>query len=240
MKKLLPIIITVTIIVGLIYIGFTHKPTAVVTPVATNPTPVELCFYYESKANRGLYDVSWTRLNITGSDVTGEFRYLPAEKDRKVGMFSGIVGPVDKVAMARTLDVWWNSMAEGMETKEQLKIIFGEGTAQAEFGEMVDQGDGTYVYKDPNALTLGVPMTDVACSDLDDRIIVEQYIRDNIKTLVPESPVLGGSWYVISVHVDPVSKTGTMTYEDGHIQGSATFSYIRNANVVTLSSIQKS
>ena len=67
-----------------------------------------------------------------------------------------------------------------------------------------------------------------------DKIIVEKYIRDNIKTIVPEKPVLGGSWYATLVDINPLTKTGTMTYEDGHIQGSKSFSYIRNNNEVQI------
>jgi hypothetical protein len=73
----------------------------------------------------------------------------------------------------------------------------------------------------------------------DDTLIVEQYIRDNIKTLAPESPVLGGSWYVVSIAVDPNTKTGDMIYEDGHIQGKATFFYEYNNEIVKISNIIK-
>ena len=72
---------------------------------------------------------------------------------------------------------------------------------------------------------------------LDDKIIVEKYIRDNVKTIVLEKPVLGGSWYIISVNINPSIKTGTMTYEDGHIQGKANFEYTRNGTQVTINLI---
>jgi hypothetical protein len=41
------------------------------------------------------------------------------------------------------------------------------------------------------------------------------------------------------VHIDPQTKTGTMTYEDGHIQSSARFTYERNEQEVVLSNIVK-
>lgn len=160
---------------SVIYIAIPKKVAVVVTePVVTTPTPksIKLCFYKEAKTNRGLYDVSWLSMNLTGDKVTGEFQTLPAEKDKKVGTFEGDVGPVDKVAMARTADVWWNSMAEGMQTKEQLKIVFGEGNAQAAFGEMVDRGDGVYIYKDESKLTYGESMTDVDCNDIPTKLAV--------------------------------------------------------------------
>ena len=74
---------------------------------------------------------------------------------------------------------------------------------------------------------------------VDDTPIVEQYIRDNIKTLAPEKPVLGGSWYVTSVYINPSTKTGDVIYEDGHIQGEAIFTYNRTDNAVTISNISK-
>jgi hypothetical protein len=125
-----------------------------------------LCFYGASKTSSGLSDVSLAVLNIEDNKVTGMFKYLPAEKDSKIGSFSGVVGPVDKMAMARTADVTWNVSAEGMEAKEQLRIMFGEGTAQAGFGEMVQGPDDIWNYKDVTKITYGQTMTDVSCDDV--------------------------------------------------------------------------
>lgn len=72
-----------------------------------------------------------------------------------------------------------------------------------------------------------------------DAAVVEAYMRANIKTLAPEKPVLGGSWYVVSVAVDPITKTGAVVYEDGHIQGKAIFSYTRTGETVVVSNIKK-
>lgn len=91
--------------------------------------------------------------NTTGK-VSGELKFLPAEKDSKVGKFEGTVSAVDKVMMARKVNAIWDTFAEGMNAKEQLKFIFGEGTASIGFGEMVDRGDGVYVYKDPTKILL--------------------------------------------------------------------------------------
>ena len=54
---------------------------------------------------------------------------------------------------------------------------------------------------------------------------VEVYLRSNIKTLLPVSSVLGGSWYVVSVDLDLAQNTGTVVYEDGHIQEKRVFDY---------------
>jgi len=58
-----------------------------------------------------------------------------------------------------------------------------------------------------------------------EKVSVDKYIRDNIKILATDSTVLGGSWYVISIEITPKNKSGFVTYEDGHIQSKATFSY---------------
>jgi hypothetical protein len=243
MKKTLGIglfIGLLAILVGSIIVGNSKKMVeAPVMNTEPNQQPLSLCFYHESKTTRGFYDRALLRLNIDGSNVTGEYRNLPAESDSKVGTFTGTVGPVDKIAMARTADVWWDSMAEGMRVTEQLKIVFGEGSAAARFGEMVDRGDGTYVYKDDSKLTNGFMMTDVACSDLDDRLIVESYVRANIGSIAPIKPVLGGTWYVTAVQIDPSKDLGTVSYEDGHIAGSASFRYERTGQSVMVTDIVK-
>jgi len=238
-KNLISLLLLVVVAFG-IYFFLRNNNDVEQVPVVEQKKPIELCFYKEgNKTPQGYYDVAWIRMNLLEDKVTGEFRNYPAEKDSKVGTFEGSVGKVDPYMMARTADVWWNAMQEGMQTKEQLKIVFGEGTANAMFGEMVDRGDGVYIYKDPNKFSYSMDMNDVACSDLDDRIMVEKYVRENIKTLAPEKPVLGGSWYALAIRIDPKTKTGTVNYEDGHVQGGATFSYTRIGDKVEISNIIK-
>lgn len=72
-----------------------------------------------------------------------------------------------------------------------------------------------------------------------DSVLVEQYIRANITTLTPDKPVLGGTWYVTAVTVDPTTTSGTVSYEDGHIASTSNFTYTRNGNLVTISNITK-
>lgn len=73
----------------------------------------------------------------------------------------------------------------------------------------------------------------------DDQTLVEAYIRANIKTLAPEQPVLGGSWYVVSVTLNQEQKSGVVIYEDGHIQGKASFSYKIQGESVVVENIKK-
>ncbi len=72
-----------------------------------------------------------------------------------------------------------------------------------------------------------------------DSVLVEQYVRDNITTLAPDKPVLGGTWYVTAVTVDPTTTSGTVSYEDGHIASTAAFTYTRTGDTITMVSIVK-
>src|ERR1035437_2440226 len=47
----------------------------------------------------------------------------------------------------------------------------------------------------PEAIDICYQLSQIDCEALNDKIIVEKYIRDNIKTIAPENAVLGGSWY---------------------------------------------
>jgi hypothetical protein len=131
--------------------------------------PVAMCYSYDCVTSRGYHDRSILKMTLAGTggtQVVGEFKNLPAEKDSKTGTFEGTVGPVDPKISARTADVWWNVLAEGMQATEQLKIQFGEGSAVAFFGEMKDSEDGRYVYAHPEKLTPGFQMDQKDCATL--------------------------------------------------------------------------
>ena len=63
---------------------------------------------------------------------------------------------------------------------------------------------------------------------------VENYVRANIKTLATDQPVLGGSWYVVSVSVDEAAGMGQVVYEDGHIQSEANFNFAVDGDEVKI------
>jgi len=65
-------------------------------------------------------------------------------------------------------------------------------------------------------------------SDLTERKNVENYLSNNISTLSPVKAVLGGTWYVLASTIDLEKKSGTVTYEDGHIQEKKNFTYTVN------------
>lgn len=239
MKKLF-VYVTVFVVI-LIIISFFLLKNKKIEIVQNPPTgnAISMCYQYSKETSRGFVDRVWLQMNISGSKVTGEYQSLLAEKDSKVGTFSGTVGPMDPKTSSRIADVWWDSEGEGMSVTEQLKIEFGEGSAVTLGGEMMDRGDGTYVYKDATLLTPGLQMSQIDCESLQDQNLVDKYVRDNINTIVPDKPVLGGSWYATVVNISPSTKSGTMilTYEDGHIQESKSFSYVINNNEVQVNLI---
>lgn len=71
--------------------------------------------------------------------------------------------------------------------------------------------------------------------------IVENYIQKNIGVLAPISPVLGGSWYVVSTEINQDENTARVVYEDGHIQGimRVTYLYDENNKSVTVTNVEE-
>ena len=226
-------------------INFRKAPIVVVDepiiPVVENTEPVNLCFYRADLIKEsGLYDKAWLKLNVTGDKVQGEFQHLPAESDSKVGDFTGTAGTIDQTTMKRTANVWWNSRAEGMEVKEELILKWGDKGATVGFGEMVDRGDGTYIYKDSSNLYYIKDMNPMDCNNMNEKIFTEKYIRNNIATIATDKPVLGGTWYVTTVVIDPPKHSAEVSYEDGHIVSKAniTYTYQKDPEKITITKFE--
>lgn len=245
--KQILIIVLIFIIIGAIVLSINPKKENNTTNRQDDTTlnieeqkPIEFCYYRGDKATSGFYDIAWLKLNILGEKISGEFHNLPAESDSKIGTFEGTILPIDEMAIKRNALVWWNSQAEGMEVKEELAIEFGDNDATVGFGEMIDRGDGVYVYKDKTNLFYIKGMDKVDCGELDEKLFAEKYIRDNIGIIATNKPVLGGSWYVISVVINSLTDTGEITYEDGHIQSKANliYSYEKNPQNITITKFE--
>ena len=236
-KKIYVFIFILMIITAIVLSIQNKKETSSKKP--ENPTIVEeeikpelreLCYYKGDKTKSGLYDVAWLKLSTAGEKITGEFHNIPAESDSKIGSFEGTVSKLIPEIMGRRANVWWNSYAEGMNVKEELAIEFGDGSATVGFGEMIDRGDGVYIYKNKDNLYYIKSMSQIDCETLDEKLFTEKYIRNNIGTIATNKPVLGGSWYVVSTVINPLAHTGEVTYEDGHIQNKANFIYTYEKN----------
>ena len=154
----------VIIILAIVVIKGPRSERLPVVDDTQNPPAVEsrqLCFIWNTEAG----DLALLSMDLRGEDVMGEFYFLPAEKDRKVGIYQGKVSAVDDMTMSRTIDAFWQAEAEGTQVIEELRIIFGEGTASPGFGEMKDRGDGVYVYADPENISYDLMLTDTDCGD---------------------------------------------------------------------------
>lgn len=178
MKKILVYIVLIIIIIvgAIVYLSKSKKSEIIIqNPPVSTPTKeaIGMCYEYSKETSRGFADRAWLKMSILGDKVTGEYQNIPAEKDKKVGKFNGTVGSMDPKISGRIADVMWESEGEGMSVTEQLKIEFGEGSAVALFGEMVDRGDGVYLYKDATKLTGGFQMSQIDCEALDDEVGVK-------------------------------------------------------------------
>lgn len=222
-KTLILGIAGILFIVGIFVYAKRSLPTA---PIKQNDSQNEesFCFYRSDKTPRGLFDRAWIRLNIKGQNVTGEFYNLPAEKDSKIGAFTGTLGITNGEDEEKTARLWWDSLAEGTQVKEELIIKFGTDSASAGFGEMSQLGDA-YVYKDKSQIFYAPAIKKIECSVLEEILAVEKFVRGNIKKIASKQAVLGGSWYVVSAVADTLTKSVAVSYEDGHIQNKETFSY---------------
>ncbi len=247
MTKKITIIISLIIVLCFVYWLYFLGGINIFKPINTIGTntdikPIELCFakYGKPYDDSGYYDKFTLRLLLSGeggTNATGELNFFPAQKDSKVGKFVGTVSPVDKMSMSRTADLWWNTFGEGMNVMEEQRIIFGEGTASVGFGGTADRGDGVYAYTENPDIHYTLTLNDVSCSDLTERENVEKYLKDNIISLSPVKAVLGGSWHVLSNTIDLEKKSGTVMYEDGHIQEKKNFTYTTNEKGEVLSMI---
>lgn len=66
---------------------------------------------------------------------------------------------------------------------------------------------------------------DKSLSYVDELDIVSNYVSEHTEEIITEKPVLGGTWYILSLNIDSINDTGNMVYEDGHIQGGLDFKY---------------
>lgn len=232
MKKILYVFLTLLLVFVVIVMIQTKKSKNIVIPEPVEEVvvkqPISLCFVkFGEKQESGFYDKFTLKMNLdnTNKTVTGYLKILPAEKDASLGSFEGSVSAVDPYAMARTIDAWWTREGEGRTEKSQLRIIFGEGTANVGFGAMKENPDGSYSYEDLEKVDYSMSLNDYSCLDLEEREVVEEILWKKINELSPVAPVLGGKFYVVSMDLDLVTNSGLVIYEDGHIQEKRNFDY---------------
>lgn len=171
-KKTVLLCLTVIVILGIFYL-FSKKEeisniTTSLSMMVSKKT--QFCFAHFSTPDKDGYSDKYTlRLNLAGGKATGELKLLPAEKDSMVGTLDGTVSPIDIMTTGRTADLWWDAAAEGTTVKNQLKIMFNNNDALIGLGEMVDRGDGVYVYKDPKKVYYALNLENISCDELTTR-----------------------------------------------------------------------
>jgi hypothetical protein len=129
--------------------------------LSPNVNAQELCYIWNTEAG----DRAMLSMDIRGEKVIGEFHFLPAEKDSKVGIFKGMVSALNIDPEKHSVDAIWDAKAEGTVVEEQLWIVFDKSIASAGFGEMKDRGDGVYVYADPTKISYSPNMQRTDCGD---------------------------------------------------------------------------
>lgn len=231
-RKNNPLIILVFVILAIVgIIWFFNSKDQKIIPQINDPklektdNLISLCFYRSTINENGLYGTAYLKSNILNSKINGEFYHLPAETDSKIGDFEGEITEGEEESIAK---VWWNSLAEGMNIKEELIIKINKEGSTVGFGEMKDRGDGVYIYKDSSNLYYIDNMPKIECSVLDEKLLVEKYLRENIYKIATNNEVLGGNWYIVSMIINPSTKKGEIIYEDGHVQNKANISYSYN------------
>ena len=100
-----------------------------------------------------------------GRRKISSFTFLPAEKDSKRGILTGTLSALSGDSSVRTVYGWWNVLAEGMNSKEEIIITLSGKTAAVGFGEMKEKEDGSYVYADVNNLSYEPVLQETSCDD---------------------------------------------------------------------------
>ncbi|WP_417355027.1 hypothetical protein [Flavobacterium sp.] len=118
--------------------------------VAETPAYEKMCFLQvtESKPeyapNKVIRDSIVFEIERKGDSVSGIFNWLPAEKDKKLSTFKGVLSGKTGNAIA-------DYSAEGMNYKEELVFTLGEDQVSIIYGEMVQGDDGIWKYKSKEA-----------------------------------------------------------------------------------------
>lgn len=157
MKKNLLILILILVVIGISYFEFSKRvPTYKVADA-------DLCYVFMENKDDGSFDEYKLRFSIKDSQVLGNLEFLPSEKDKKTGSIEGtVIKPISDKEAYRA-DLWWTASAEGRTVKEELKIIFGDGTASIGLGEMIEGEDGIYKYKSIPEIVYGIVLYQTPC-----------------------------------------------------------------------------
>jgi len=86
------------------------------------------------------------KIKKDGDNVTGTFRSVPFEKDKRTIIFEGSLN-------GDTVTAVGNATGEGQTQKEEFIFILKNNQAGVKFGEMIQGDDDVYRYKSKNTAT---------------------------------------------------------------------------------------
>jgi len=86
------------------------------------------------------------KIKKDGDNVSGTFRSVPFEKDRRTIVFEGSLN-------GDTVTAVGNATGEGQTQKEEFIFILKNNQAGVKFGEMIQGDDDVYRYKSKNTAT---------------------------------------------------------------------------------------
>ena len=127
------------------------KETTVEQPVeAEAPVEKEMCFMQVVSKDTLL-------LTITrdGDNISGTFKSIPFEKDKKTNVFKGNIS-------GNMVNAIGTAMAEGTTVQEEIIFTIENDKAGIKFGEMIEGDDGVYRYKNVKSAT-SLFINKVAC-----------------------------------------------------------------------------
>lgn len=124
---------------------------------------LDVCYKKETYNRKsGSYDQYELNVYAVGVDVEGELRIMPADKTYKSGSFYGNIG---YIGSKHYIDAWWDAYTDFTNTKEELRIqINNDGTASIGMGSMINNGDGTFFYRNKDRLDYDLTLKEVECN----------------------------------------------------------------------------
>lgn len=226
MKKIIYGVIVLALVLGGAWWWTQNGHRIIPAPVTENwDDSQELCYTKIEKSQDSNFEDKYKLvLNVLGEKAWGELKLMPADKDALVGKFEGTITKLG------TADLWWNAEGEGHTSLQELTIHFNQNSAEIGLGAMKDRGDGAYIYENPAVVDYALSLPTISCEEFYERETVEKYLWVNIGKLSPIAPALGGNWYVVAAALDLEKNSGTVTYEDGHIQEKRNFTYVLKAD----------
>lgn len=81
-----------------------------------------------------------------GDNISGTYKSVPFEKDKKTNIFKGTIN-------GNTVTAVGTAMAEGQTVQEEIVFTLENNKAGVKFGEMIEGDDGVYRYKNIKSAT---------------------------------------------------------------------------------------